>query len=181
MPDARTTERYRGHDLIFMETQGAWKGKAWVVGSPPIEARAPTVQAVRSELQARIDEALECKDPVKECVRALRALLKEGRPPSDWAMIKAHYRAPNKSITASELADAVGFPNYNTINMRYGLLGQALYDTALLKLPDGAKDAKGKPIYTFVIADGERMEGDDWRWTMRPEMAAAMEELGLQN
>jgi hypothetical protein len=65
--------------------------------------------------------------------------------------------------------------------MRYGLLGQAIYEEALVDLPADARHIDGKPIFTFVIANGLRLGNDDWQWTMRPEVAEAIEELGLQN
>jgi hypothetical protein len=180
MSETRTTEKYRGYDLILVSQGGVWKGRAWMKGASPIEATANTETAAANELKAQIDATLENVEPTKEYIRALKSLVLNKRADSDWAMLKAHYHAPNRTMTATELAQAVGFPSYSTVNLRYGLLGQAIYDEALIDLPASARYADGKPIYTFVIADGERLEGDNWRWTMRPEVANAMMALGLE-
>jgi hypothetical protein len=179
MSQTRTTERYRGYDVIFVVDSLMCRGKAWTQGESPIEALGPGVAEVRQDLHRQIDDALHSAKPTRQFVRALRRLQQAGRPDSDWAMLKAHYRAPKRTATASELAAAVGFPNYNTVNMRYGLLGQAIYEEALVRLPDDARNVDGKPIYTFVIAHGQRLGNDDWRWTMRQEVVEAIEELGL--
>lgn len=179
MSETRTNEKYRGHDLVLVSQGGVCKGRAWMKGAAPIEATANTETAAANELKARIDATLGKVEPIKEYIRALKCLVLCKRADSDWAMLKAHYHAPNRTLTATELAQAVGFPNYSTVNLRYGLLGQAIYDEGLIALPAGARHPDGKPIYTFVIADGERLEGDNWRWTMRPEVADAIAALGL--
>jgi hypothetical protein len=149
-------------------------------GATPIEATVNTEEAAANELKARIDASLGKAEPTTEYIRALRSLMLNKRADSDSAMLKAHYHAPNRTITATQLAKAVGFPNYSTVNLRYGSLGQAIYSEAVVNLPTTARHPDGKPIYTFVIADGERLQGDDWRWTMRSEVANAMAALGLE-
>jgi putative restriction endonuclease len=148
-------------------------------GSAPIEVTANTEIAAANELRARIDATVCTVEPTKEYISALKNLVQSKRADSDWAMLKAHYHAPNRTCTATELAEAVGFPNHSTVNLRYGLLGQAIYDGGLINLPASARYPDGKPIFTFVIADGEKLEGDNWRWTMRPEVAEAIVALGL--
>lgn len=41
---------------------------------------------------------------------------------------------------------------------------------------------KGEPIYTFMLATGNRTgPTEEWVWEMRPEVVLAVEELGLNN
>lgn len=39
-------------------------------------------------------------------------------------MLKTQYSMPNHTITATQLAEAVGFQNYNATNLQYGTLGK---------------------------------------------------------
>lgn len=179
MKDRRTRERYRGHDLVIAEVGSRIEGRAWAVGGSAFEANGANAEAVAATLRTAVDDALARTDPVEQFRCAFRALATAGRADSDWAMLRAHYKAPGRIITAAELAVAVGFPGHATVNLRYGLLSKALYEQGLLALPADAKYPNGKPIYTFVIAEGERLEGENWRWTMRETVATAMKSLGL--
>ena len=95
-------------------------------------------------------------------------------------MIKAHYRAPNQSLTATQLADAATYAGYRAVNLQYGFVGKRLWEEIPTPLP---VDEAGDPIYTFALADaGERSRSrDEWVWKLRPELAAAIELLGLHN
>ena len=43
------------------------------------------------------------------------------------AMLRAHYEAPGRKITATQLAQAAGFANFSAANLQYGLLGAMLF------------------------------------------------------
>ncbi|GEM_PF-2357650 len=42
------------------------------------------------------------------------------------AMLEAHFKAHNRSITYTALAAAAGYDDYKTANLHYGLLGKKL-------------------------------------------------------
>ena len=104
--------------------------------------------------------------------RALKSLA-YWMPHKHRQMLLKHYRAPQHTMTATELAGAVGYPDWNTVNLQYGTLATKLADRMKwLVRPDlSASHA----IASFV------KPGDDtahWQWVMRPELVAAHEGLG---
>jgi len=77
------------------------------------------------------------------------------------------------SRTARDLAARVGFANHNPVNLHYGKLGG--------KLANAMNWALGKNINLWAIATFvcPKAEGnDEWVFTMRPELVAALEQLG---
>jgi hypothetical protein len=94
------------------------------------------------------------------------------------AMLKAHHAAPGREITASRLARAAGYASYAAANLQYGLLGKTLYEELPVKLPTYDD---GTPCYTYALATaGNTDEAEShWIWKLRPEVADAMEQLGL--
>ena len=98
--------------------------------------------------------------------------------PGQYAMLKAHYKAINHTITSTRLAGAAGYKGYQAANLWYGKLGKSI-GVALGTTPDRTYN-DGTPIWTFIIADGWRTGyEDEWEWEMRPELATALEILGL--
>ena len=93
-------------------------------------------------------------------------------------MLKAPYRAPNQTITATELATAAGYKSYSAANLQYGNVGKALYEELPVEIP--ARE-DGSLIYTSALATaGEKTEAEvHWAWKLRPEVAYAIEHLGL--
>ena len=93
-------------------------------------------------------------------------------------MLQKQYRAPNHTITAAELARAMGYASYSAANLRYGKLGRFLAE-ALSYTPPVRSD--GTPRYWTTLAQGnpDLESGEDFQWIMRPELATALEELKL--
>jgi len=102
-----------------------------------------------------------------------KALLENEDEISDnyLGMLRAHYLAKNHTISASHLAEAVGFSNYNAANLRYGLLAKKVGDLLSFH-PDGC--------HTSVLAtEGEKPSDEaHWQWKMRPELVQAISDLG---
>jgi hypothetical protein len=95
-------------------------------------------------------------------------------------MLKAHYIAPSRSITATQLATAGNYKNWSSANLHYGLLGKRLYEELPIRLP---MRTDGTLIYTCALAtEGDLSQTEkQWQWKMRPEVAAAIDYLGLFN
>jgi hypothetical protein len=106
-------------------------------------------------------------------------------PVSYEAMLEAHLNAPDHSITATELAEAAGYENYNAANLHYGKLGQMLAEqlnynppqrddgtviwTATLAWPDGDVDLE--KLTRFME---RRMDDGHFEWIMRPQLVEAL-------
>ena len=93
-------------------------------------------------------------------------------------MLRAQYESPNHTITATKIAEKVGYENYNAANMQFGTLGHEIADV-LGYVPPSRK--KGEPMWFWTISSGndaspETIDGH-YEFVMRPELVAALEEM----
>lgn len=89
--------------------------------------------------------------------------------PHHVRMLQAHYHAPDRTLTATQMAKAVGYPNFSSANLHYGILGRVV-GTAL----------GWNPLPTtlvYVLAEFQK-PAREWFWILRPSLAAALERLG---
>lgn len=84
------------------------------------------------------------------------------------AMLRAHYHAPARCVTATELAAAVGYASMGGANLQYGILARMVRD--VLDFP------RGRVVHLYSLATF--IKGKHWIFVMRPEVAAALERLG---
>jgi len=99
-------------------------------------------------------------------VRAFRCLI---IAPHHWRMLQAHYHAPDRTLTATQMAKAVGYPSFGSANLHYGKLGRIIGEAlGWTPLPD--------PI-VGVLAEFEKPKRE-WNWIMRSTVALALEQLG---
>ena len=110
---------------------------------------------------------------VEEYVRALRAI--ESRiTPKHREMLLFHHGAPGRVVSATVLANHVGFDGYEGANLQYGLLGSELLRELDVQLPAGY--AKCGILVEFV--NPVFAANQEWLWVMRPNLAEALEEAG---
>lgn len=83
-------------------------------------------------------------------------------------MLKVHYRAPERTITATRMANAIGYPNYGSANLHYGRLGRLVGES----LEFDPLDEHLGTLVTFEKRNGE------WHWIMRYQVVRALESLG---
>lgn len=102
---------------------------------------------------------------------ALRSL---ALAPHHIKMLQMHYYAPDRTITATQMAKAMGYHNYNAANLHYGKLGR-LVGHALGWNPTTEEAQNADAV--FILADFKK-PGKYWLWIMRSELARAMESLG---
>ena len=88
-------------------------------------------------------------------------------------MLLAHYSAPDHSVSARKLAAAVGLAKFNAANLHYGKLGRLLF--SVLGKPAGANNVF---ILAELVPPGKR-GNKEWLWVMRPQVAQALQVLGL--
>ena len=93
--------------------------------------------------------------------------------PKRLRMIRAHYCAPDRTLTATQLAKAAGYKNYRAVNLQYGLLGKKLAALMGWKVPEGAQASFA--CAAFYRTDAE----EDWLWEMHPAFAEALEKTEL--
>jgi hypothetical protein len=100
--------------------------------------------------------------------RAAFAVIREKMKESDLLMLKAHYESPNYDITATQLANKVGFSNFEAANLRYGLLAGKLLKIFQIQLKRYIK------LNALVYLENQN---DEWHWILRPEVIQALGEL----
>jgi hypothetical protein len=187
MSERRVLEDYRGHKLLAAFHQGNYKGRVWGRDEKLLtELNGSGITELVIALKDYVDSSFTNKansrtspPEVREYVRAFQNIL-EKLPDGYLAMLKAHYKSPSRTMTATQLAKAGGYPNWRTANLHYGLLGKRLYEELPIQLP---KYPDGKFIYTFSLATEGDLNQDEaqWQWKMRPEVAEAVNQLGLHN
>jgi hypothetical protein len=184
MSDERIAEEYRGYKLVAALINGAYKGKTWNPDGTNTAFDGHSLQDLITLQKDLVDKsfvdqanARTASPQAIEYVRAFQSILQD-LPDSYVLMLKAHYKAPNRTITSTQLAEACNFYNYNAAVLHYGTLGSRLYEKLPINLPTH-KD--GTPIYTFMLAtEGDSGEDkSEWEWKMRPEVADAIAQLGL--
>jgi len=89
-----------------------------------------------------------------------------------FAMLRAHYYAPDRTLTAAQMAKAVGYKHFSTACFQYGGLASKLCD--ILGHPAGA--TKLYLIVSFIDRDAKAKAHGSW--IMRPQVAQALKELG---
>jgi hypothetical protein len=187
MDSNRINEDYRRHKLLSALNKGVYKGRCWNRdGDLLLEITGSGINEVLVALKDFVDSSFikiaNCRESppqVSEYIRAFQRILEE-LPDSYLDMLKAHYVAPNRTITATDLAIAGHYKNWSSANLHYGLFGKRLYEELPIRLP---ARADGTLIFTCALAtegDLEKAEGQ-WQWKMRPEVASAIEQLGLFN
>lgn len=94
-------------------------------------------------------------------------------------MLKAQYVSEGHIITATRLAEAAGYANYNAANLQYGTMAKLLANH-LGYLPP--KRSSGERMWWCTLSNGNEASGatvdGHFEFVMRPELAAALETMG---
>jgi 5-methylcytosine-specific restriction protein A len=89
--------------------------------------------------------------------------------PHQMRMLQAQYHAPDRTLTATQMSKALGYPTYSAANLHYGKLGRLVGEQiGWQPLPEQT---------VFVLVTFEK-PGREWHWIMRPAVAQALEQLG---
>lgn len=111
--------------------------------------------------------------------KALLVLRDKKLPESHFVMLRAQCRAAESTITATQLAVAAKYENYNAANLQYGTL--ALNLASVLGFVPDLKHADGSPCWWTVLsyADEEQTEEGTghFQFIMRPELVYALREM----
>lgn len=186
MATERKVEEYRKYTLISAFFKGEYIGRVSKGKDLILEIKGHGIDEVMERLKQHVDEifakliAPDAADPeTQQYIDAFKRIV-NNLSDGHCAMLKAHYHAPEQTITATELAAAALYRNYGAANLQYGLVGKMLYEELPTHLPTRGD---GTPIFTYALATAGESSGpeDHWRWKLRPQVACAIEVLGLQN
>jgi len=171
--------------LVARLLQGVYRGALWHVGKIEEKVEGSSLDEVYRKLESLLYERQSAKaaarngaDPtVEETAKAFQRILPK-MSDGQRAMLRAHLKAPERRITATQLAAAAGYANYSAANLQYGLLGAMLFAEMPEDLP---RRKDGSPVMTCAIASGDTkltIDEEHWVWKMRPHVEEAL--LGVQ-
>lgn len=81
-------------------------------------------------------------------------------------MLKAHFESPKYDITATQLSRLVGFQNFNSANLRYGLLAGKFCEFFQINTD-----------FKLPILVKLKKENSEWHWKLHPKVVQALGEL----
>jgi 5-methylcytosine-specific restriction enzyme A len=102
----------------------------------------------------------------QQYIAAFRAI--DNLTDSHLQMLQVHYLTYERTITAKQFSQAMGYSHHATINMMYGRLARLVGE----HLGYSPEPEKLGTLVTFEKRKGE------WHWILRPEVAQALETLG---
>jgi predicted benzoate:H+ symporter BenE len=94
------------------------------------------------------------------------------------AMLRAHCRAPNHTITATGIAEALSFSSVGVANLQYGKFAQRIAD-ALQFTPSQRPDGKIRwwSALAYGLVGSDEARNGNYEWVMRPELVAALQSM----
>ena len=113
----------------------------------------------------------------EEFVEAINAV-----KPTDgqWAMLKAHFRAPERKLTSTQLAEAADYEHFYAANTQYGSLGSNI--AHYLNFTPPGKYDDGKPLWITTITEDNHDNSEEdtghFQHILREEVAEALKILG---
>ncbi|AQU99676.1 HNH endonuclease [Desulfococcus multivorans] len=111
-------------------------------------------------------EASFAPPPADRYVAAFQSIT--GLTDCHYQLLRLHYHAPEHTVTATQLAELVGYSSYSVANLQYGRLARLVGERL---------DYSPEPEYLGTLVWFEKRHGE-WHWIMRPEVAQALEQLG---
>jgi len=180
--DDKKSELVGPYTLVASFHKGAYRGVIWRGGAKVEDLTGDSVDDCLAKVRDRLGDLLQAeavarKDSspsVSETVAALHRIVPRFSH-GQLLMLRAHYNAPNRCITATQLAQAANYEGYQSANLQYGRVGWLLYGELPTPLPRRPSD--GKLIYTCALAEEEDQRAADeaqWIWKMRPHVAEAL-------
>lgn len=101
-------------------------------------------------------------------VNAMRKMKKPGG--KQPLFLQAHFDAPGRALTMTNLADAAGYKAYNGANLRYGILANRI----------GRRMGIRKPSINLLadLIEPPNVSNRHWILVLHPSFAAAMKIVG---
>lgn len=111
------------------------------------------------------------KVPTAKAFRAAFLALGPRMTASRRRILEVHYRALDRQLTMTQIAEAVGWKSYSSANSHYGQLAKLVGEQTGFR-------QRGCHLATLCIFVRPQEKGDHWLIIMRKEVAAALKSLG---
>jgi hypothetical protein len=111
----------------------------------------------------------------EEYIKALEGVISVGLAEKHLEMLKAHEAATDHTVTWAELAEAVGYPDFRTVNLQYGTFARRIAEYLGVNEPPN-------DFWLNVLADWAsdvETESGHQAFVLRRPVVEAMQELGL--
>lgn len=95
---------------------------------------------------------------------------------SQWTMLKAHFEAPNRSITYTQLAESAGYDDYAVANAQYGKLGRAIGEAVNFTFAE-PDTRPGEKFYGSAIGMPNPYTTGEFQLVMHHELAKAIQDF----
>ena len=172
-PDKRGLEAHRDAISVLRQKDYTWREIADFLNERGIETDHTKVfRLFKKQPKKREMNQQEMKIPTS--TEYQKALAQIEVSENQRAMLKAHYEAPNRSITYTELADAVGYDGYTAANLHYGKLCIKL--SAALEFTNWV-DENGTECPNSVVGQMNQYSSGDFQLVMHHELAKALHEI----
>lgn len=172
--------KYHRYTIRYKQSRDIWQARAFRdLTHGPIYSgttEEEVILAVKTALDKNRLEQRELRSPigVPTAVEYREALDFVKMTDEQRAMLNAHFEAPNHILTATELANAGGYPSYSSANSQYGKLARNIAEELEWKPPM----ENGMQTWTLALATGADdsvlADTGEWRWRLRDEVVQAM-------
>lgn len=121
-------------------------------------------------------KAQHTPEEYKEALKRCRPLL---RGTKYLDLLRAHYRAPDHTITAGELAEAVGYAGWTAANLQYGRFAGAIAEKLGYRRGqlEGVGVANTPDVAVLVAFGGGGPIGEHITWRLLPPVVRALEDM----
>jgi len=147
----------------------------WLNESEPSEPEEPNIDSEVGAIdgEPELAEGEYLIPTVEEYVEALQ-LLESRITDQQRAMLHAHYHAPERTVTATQLSNLVGASSFRVANAQYGRLAGNLIDVMNWLYQGHYVNL----IILITFTPPSRSPQKQWLWTRLPEVAEALAYLG---
>jgi predicted HNH restriction endonuclease len=90
-------------------------------------------------------------------------------------ILVTQYSRPGRAVTSQQLRDALGYTGIAASNLAYGTLGKLVAERLMFSVADRSVN---RPGWWRVLSTGDGA-GDHFTWIMRPQLASALEHVGI--
>jgi hypothetical protein len=114
----------------------------------------------------------------REQFKAALLTARQAMTDTQLEMLRAHCRAPNSTISASSMAEALSMTSAGVANSQYGKFAQRIAE-ALHYSPSQHPDGKIRwwCALAYAIEGSDESHNGNCEWVMRPELVAALQSM----